>query len=325
MTSQANKDNSETAEVNPPRPGQRLHAARAAAELDLAKLAAQMHLSEETLRAVEADDYDLLPNRVFVRGYYRNYARLLGLPEAEILSELDSAWPEEGVELTIKPVGSEIKQEVRSSHSLVRLVTWLIVLGSVALFVVWWVGYLQWQEQPSGTEVAPSQEAAPAADNLLSLPLPEPAAVPEPEPPVDGQAVDEPAAVPGEAVVPLPPTDEAGPAPETTLDLPAEEPPVAEPIEPAAEPQSAAAPRILVSFNDDCWTDIRDRSGSFRLYGLMRSGTARELDGEPPYQMLFGNSAAVTLSIDGRPYDHSRHSKANVARFTLGADELSAE
>ena len=323
MTSQANKDNSETAEIKLPRPGQRLHAARVAADLDLPKLAAQMHLSEETLHAVEIDEYDSLPTRVFARGYYRNYARLLGLPEDEIMEELDQAWPEEGEELTIRPVGSQIKPEVRSSHRLVRLVTWLIVLGSVALFGVWWVGYLQWHEQPPTAEVTTPQPAAPAPDKLLSLPPVKPAPAPV-SVDIDQSALPEPESQPEAAGTPA---SEAVAEPEAPVlsEAPAvEESPAATAAVEEPAPVAVAKAKIVLSFHDSCWTDIRDSSGSFRLFGMMSAGTTRELAGEPPYKVLLGNSKAVDITIDGRPFDQSGYAKANVARFTLSPDNLPA-
>lgn len=332
MTAVANKDNSETADINPPRPGQRLHAARVAADLDLAKLAAQMHLRQETLHAVEADDYDRLPTRVFVRGYYRNYARLVGLPENEILAELDEAWPDESEDLSIRPVGSQIKPEVRSSHSLVRLVTWLIVLGSMVLFVVWWVGYLQWQDQSLPTLGLGQQEETAGQERLLSLPMPEPA----PEPVMVD--VDQPPAVASEPEVNAPAAADDSQAVESatadvSLDQPAASPVESAPelvedvaVEPAPEQtQAATAPRVTVSFREASWTDIRDSSRSFRLFGLIPAGATRELGGEPPYSVLLGNSAGVDISIDGKPYDQSIHAKSNVARFTLVLDDIPVE
>lgn len=324
MSMVLNKDQDDDAEVNVPRPGQRLHVARLNAKLDLAKLAAQMHLSEETLLAVEADEYDTLPSRVFVRGYYRNYARLVGLPEEEVLAELDEAWPEEGTDLTIRPVGRHIKPEVRSSHRLVRLFTWLVILGLLSLVVIWWVGYLK----PKGALApeAPSEqlEETVAEPDTLALPMPS-------DETAEAPAVDLPPQQPVETAPDTEPVSEAA-----VDDLGSDEEPevVASPVvavpqlfQPETEPaapqdlaESQSESKVVLRFNDDSWVEIQDSTRTFRLFGLIKDGSVRELGGKPPYTVLLGNSTAVEISIDGKPFDQSRYNKGKVARFTLAVD-----
>ena len=43
-----------------------------------------MQQSARQVQALEADDYAMLPGRTFVRGFLRNYARLLGLVNATL-------------------------------------------------------------------------------------------------------------------------------------------------------------------------------------------------------------------------------------------------
>ncbi len=80
---------------SPKGPGARLKSAREAKSLNLEKVAAQLHLSNEMLMSLEADDYGNLPARVFVVGYLRNYARLVGLPAEAITQALDHFLPVE--------------------------------------------------------------------------------------------------------------------------------------------------------------------------------------------------------------------------------------
>jgi cytoskeleton protein RodZ len=65
-------------------PGQRLRSGREALGLSQADIAARMHLSVSYIRALEADDYARLPQAAFVRGYIKNYARLVNLPGDEL-------------------------------------------------------------------------------------------------------------------------------------------------------------------------------------------------------------------------------------------------
>ena len=65
-------------------PGQRLRSGREALGLSQADIAARMHLSASYIRALESDDYARLPEAAFVRGYIKNYARLVKLPGDEL-------------------------------------------------------------------------------------------------------------------------------------------------------------------------------------------------------------------------------------------------
>ena len=67
--------------------GARLAAARKACELDQRVVASELHLDRGTIEALENDDKAALPAAIFVKGYLRNYARLVGLPEDEIVRD----------------------------------------------------------------------------------------------------------------------------------------------------------------------------------------------------------------------------------------------
>ena len=73
-------------------PGALLGAAREAQNLSVADVARQLKLSRAQVEALEAGDYEQLPGPVFVRGFIRNYARLLKLdPEPLLRSAARSA------------------------------------------------------------------------------------------------------------------------------------------------------------------------------------------------------------------------------------------
>ncbi len=57
--------------------GARLSTARAAHGLSLGDVARQLKLSVRQVEALERDDYDAFASHVFVRGFLRNYAKLL--------------------------------------------------------------------------------------------------------------------------------------------------------------------------------------------------------------------------------------------------------
>ncbi|HEB96930.1 MAG TPA: helix-turn-helix domain-containing protein [Sedimenticola thiotaurini] len=327
MSAAANEEVDERSAVEGP--GRRLRALREAQELDLARVATLLHLSVDKLEALEADDYERLPGSVFTQGYIRNYARLLGVPVEPLLKAYRQVGADQAPPPTLKV--SQIQHEVRSSHLLVRLMTWIIVLGLIALVVVWWRGYLQWPPgvDRSGSRLEQPASAVPPAEEGMS----EPAAggigpeVPEMEP--GGEAVlslppspeeEAPEGATGEAAVTAPVQESAPPA------APGEAPDraTAAAVEPTPEPAPAEPPpvaipadRVVVRFNGTSWTQIRDADGRSLLMGEMKAGSERVLEGRPPYQMVLGNAGVVEVTVGGRRFDITPFIRGNVARFSL--------
>ena len=89
------------AEFFSPGPGERLRAARLSMGYDLAKIASELHLTTPVVEALEADEFTDIGARVFVRGYLRNYARIVGMPVDSILRQFDEKWPDEGMHQTM--------------------------------------------------------------------------------------------------------------------------------------------------------------------------------------------------------------------------------
>ncbi|RMG37440.1 MAG: helix-turn-helix domain-containing protein, partial [Gammaproteobacteria bacterium] len=135
----AEQEQNEGIQLAVPGLGDRLRAARMACNLDLAKLAARIHLTADVVDAIERDDYAEMPARVFVRGYVRNYARAVNLPAESVLAQFDRLWPDEqqGVKRQEPP---SLASDVSARRRWPRLVTWLVVLAAIGLPLVWWQG-----------------------------------------------------------------------------------------------------------------------------------------------------------------------------------------
>jgi len=71
---------------NPITPGLLLRALREAAGLSVEHVASQLHLLKSVVSSLEADCYDRMRGETYVRGYLRNYARLVGLDSEELLA-----------------------------------------------------------------------------------------------------------------------------------------------------------------------------------------------------------------------------------------------
>ncbi len=273
--------------------GRRLQAARESLGLDLATAAEQLHLSRSMVTALEEENYEVLPARVFVRGYYRNYARLVGFSEESVLSEFEQRCPEGAACSEVPPVlANSVRKEIRSSHGLVRLATWVIVLGLLAMVAWWWKNNLDnpapeasVESEPGSAEVQQSNDGVePASDSEITAPL-------------------TPEVVPARAEVAAPVDAMPEPAPQPlTADTV-----VAEPPEPVA----------VLKFTGECWIDVRDSAKTFKVVGKQRAGKEIVLDGKPPYKIILGNASQVQLLVNGRPYDLSPYTRGNVAKLTF--------
>ena len=65
--------------------GARLRAARNQCNLQIEQVARELHLDARVITAIENDDQTALPEPIFVQGYLRSYARLVGLPADEMV------------------------------------------------------------------------------------------------------------------------------------------------------------------------------------------------------------------------------------------------
>ena len=349
MSEQQSSNN--VAEFFSPGPGERLRAARLSMGFDLAKIASELHLTKPVVEALEADHYDDIGARVFVRGYLRNYARIVDMPVESILRQFDEKWPDDSSRQSMVRESPTLPADGGPSRGMAGAMTWLLVLALIALFLVWWRGYLDEivPEQMRSGNVAEDQ-AQPMDDTLMagdaeivspdgSLLLPGsgmegladaadgadpvgiegldgrlmlPTAPPEPDAAraqTDAQAE---AAMTAPAAV-------SGGSPVASVE------PVQTPAATAAATESAdgGAPvvegtkQIVMTFSAPCWVDVRDSERKFKLFGEMEKGSRKVLGGQPPYKLIVGNAEAVTITVNGRPFDLTPFAKGNVARFTL--------
>lgn len=344
------------AEFFSPGPGERLRAARLSMGYDLAKIASELHLTMPVVEALEADQFDDIGVRVFVRGYLRNYARIVGMPVDSILRQFDEKWPDDVVHQTMVRQSPTLPADAGPSRGLAGAMSWLLLIGAVALFVMWWRGYLDGivpeQIRSTGAEDAPfvaestmasddgfnlaTGENPALADGSLRLPAPpgdlptdngdadsaSPAVGPQSAPVAgtgSGDSLALPAAASGADIGLTSPAST-----QTALQsAPASVPVGPTPTVTGAPTSDGGAPvvdgtqQIVMSFSGACWVDVRDSERKFKLFGEMPKGSRKVLGGKPPYKLVIGNAKVVKIAVNGKPFDLTPYAKGNVARFTL--------
>lgn len=69
-------------------PGAKLANARSEKGLSQIEVAELLKLKKEVVDALERDDYKALPSAAFAKGYLRSYARIVGVKEESVVSDL---------------------------------------------------------------------------------------------------------------------------------------------------------------------------------------------------------------------------------------------
>ena len=140
--------------------GQALREAREAQGLSVEEVAKAMKLSNSTIRRLESEDWEGMQAPVYVRGYIRSYAHLVGLDEDALLSlynvvDVRSA-NEPRIELTAVDGG---QKGFRASWVFASAALALAVVVAVALLLV----LPETEEGLVESDVAEVDEVAPAA------------------------------------------------------------------------------------------------------------------------------------------------------------------
>lgn len=77
---------------NVQRPGEYLRQIRINQQRDLDDAANELNIPVKTLTALEQDDYKSLPEATFIKGYYRIYAKFLGVDASSIIQRFDEIY-----------------------------------------------------------------------------------------------------------------------------------------------------------------------------------------------------------------------------------------
>jgi cytoskeleton protein RodZ len=127
MRNKSVKKSKHVVESDAPDPGARLRAAREALGASVDEVAHDLHLEREVILSLESADYESLGAPVFVRGYMRSYARLMELPEDDIVESFVVPLPEPEEFRSLSA-----RTEVKPGASMANFVLWML-LAIVAL------------------------------------------------------------------------------------------------------------------------------------------------------------------------------------------------
>jgi len=300
-------------------PGARLLAERRSQGLSLGDIARQLKLSVRQVEALERDEYAAFSGPVFVRGFLRNYAKLLHLDPDPLLeaANLAVAAP---VGQIVHPAAAPSPASARSEHG-----RRLLVGAALALLVVIAVGLLasnaareRHKAGPAASEPSAVLETpAPRSERVDSPPAVPSASSPPPAAPGQETAAAPALAEPAAKAITASSPDVKGPAP-----TPVPPPATARPGQPADTAQrpptsETGTAQIRLVFEGESWVEIKDGSGATIYSRLNPEGSERVVRGVPPFSLVIGNAHGVKLTYRDRAVDLEPHTRVDVARITL--------
>jgi cytoskeleton protein RodZ len=313
-------------------PGAQLMHQRRAQGLSLGDIARQLKLSVRQVEALERDDYRAFAGMVFVRGFLRNYAKLLQVdPEPLLAMTASEAVPAPPVQ-PAAPL-----REARAPWLTLPGRGWLLAALVLAALVV---AALLESRRNQGQAPAPTLPPAPLASDAPSAPPAQtetspaqpalhtaqpgtPPAPPETRPAQPATPPAQPATHPGQAGTP-PAQPGAHTAQRETAPAapaaPAAQAPATQaitPMQPAAAVSAVPEQQVRLIFDGPAWVEIKDATGAVIFSQLSDTGAQRTVSGTPPLALVIGNAHAVRVSFREQPVDLAPHTRVDVARLVL--------
>jgi cytoskeletal protein RodZ len=266
--------------------GETLRRERIKRKLDLEGVSHELKISPRFLEAIEDEDFDKLPGRLFTRSFVRQYARLLGLDEDEIAGELRRVLEPQGSSPAV--ITTAPSEPVREADiPLPRVESWNAVGDApsrwskslpalamvVAVMLICSLAY-SWLQRPHRTVTTqPAATKAPPAETALTN---EPKA---------------PAAEIANAGVPQPPEKKQ----ETT-------PPAIPAV--TAIPQSDVNPnapvRVEMTADDAVWLSVK-ADGKYLFSGTLQPNETKTAGANENIIIRLGNAGGIRISLNGKP------------------------
>jgi len=300
--------------------GRQLTVAREKLGLSVADIARHLKLGIRQVEALEAEDYDQLPGPTFVRGFIRNYAKLLQIDAGPLLAAYQQRSPQTLAPLSVAPSKAVSFSDARSpgwGKYRFAVIGLALLAGLLAGFYHYFPGVLarlQVQNRLSRV-VAHSLPPAPKpAAPAARRPLP----VVSKAPPAPAPVLPPPSAPVVKSSPPAHPSPAAAlagsSAPSTqakSVVVPSVSPAVAHGV------AGSGPDHIGLKFSADSWVEVRDGSGAVIFSQLNHAGGHQDVYGRAPLQVVVGNAGTVKLIYNGRPVDLAPYTKIDVAHLTL--------
>lgn len=265
--------------------GERLAEARRELQIPVIEIAKELHLDEYKVRALECNDFDVIGAPVFAKGHLRKYAQMVKVDEADVMADYYQLNRSSGAPPLVPKRPRQRK--VVSPGPWAAVVVVIIAVASA----YWWF---------TSRETPPVR---PVTGEIAALPQESDTVAAETD---ESEAIEQPQA------------NES--ANESAIE-PANEQAIESNPEPVAPPIAATDTfdlSLSVTYSGDCWTEITDAGGRRLFFDLGKSGRTVNLTGEAPFNVLFGDAANVSLTVNGASFNIPAGARrGRTARLTI--------
>ena len=293
--------------------GALLRQARQAQGVALGDLAATLKVPVEKLQALEDEDWQRLPDVVFLRALAQTICRTLHLEAAPVLAllpqqKVTALAPQGGLNAPMRERGVPSILATNTQHSpWPWVVLLLIVLGGGGYLGVQWMAP-EWVRGVSTTVPAPSD---PAGDSPLFSP-----AGPEESDGGnmgDGAQAGEVPIVQAAALMQPALLEEEGAQPGFAAPAPAAEPAAA----PAAQAAASVSPVLRITAKGATWVQVLDAQQRLLIEKILQDGEVFSTSAPKPLTVAVGKADLATVEVNGAPFDLQAVARSNVARFEV--------
>ena len=281
--------------------GKTLREARERLGLSVADVAHQIKLAPRQIEALEADDFQHLPEMTFVRGFVRCYAKIVQLDAEPLLASLPQV---NTVPVPLVPISVEVPFPSALSPQRQNLI-WL---GAALLLSVLVVAFSVWHfTTPLEKSAAAKVETPDSRPAKMQIAPASPVA--------EAEAVAPPAAKAARSSVEAAQPPVLAEKTQTQIVLPQTKP-ANRAAQPGAPAQAAA---LRLAFDEESWTEIRDKDDKILTSQVNPRGGELRLDGNAPFSLVIGHAASVRLYHRGKKVDLTPYISpaSEVARLTL--------
>jgi cytoskeleton protein RodZ len=303
-------------------PGRLLAETRKARGWTAGYAANQLRLPESTVLQLEAEEFSSLPGEVYVRGYLRNYARLLRLPSDDVVAayltayrrSAPSAVRESQFSLTaerrqsasqpISPTAGNSHEPDGHHESSSRALIWAALVIAAAYGLTWW-----WPEKGISLDQMKSQLADAFSTSRRHADIADPDDTERPAAAILPSAPQNPS-------VPQEVNAGAAPMPPNSTDT-------APPLETTTTPdvnQSTQAPAediLVLDFRGDSWATVFDASGNRLMNQTGTKGSSKTLKGKAPFKLTIGRVSEVAITMNGTTYTLPNAEKRATEKFSV--------
>lgn len=287
--------------------GDILKAHRETMGLSIETVCARLRISQRQVLAMEVNDFDVLGEAMIVRGFVRNYAKLLEIDPEPLVEQLKSITSNNTPKsLTLSsaniPINAGQKQDWQK---------YIILSAVIALLVIGWIVYTDYQSQQVKDLAVQSvnkvkQTLAPAINQVSDLDMNE-IAKPITEIPTQAAQDNTTLAPPNAEISVLPSNVQpANISPQISGDARTSQPSL-------VNGQS----QLRFKTNESSWVHVLDADNKVILDAIVPAHGEAFAQGKTPFNVVIGNAPASTISFNDQSINLVPYTKGRVARLKL--------